>query len=300
MKIKKRKKERAIGERIFYAISTLTLLFVLVIVAYPIIYVVSASLSSYNALSAGRVLLWPVELSLAGYKFVFNYEMVWTGYRNTLIYTLFGVLTTLTLTIFCAYPLSKREYQGRGFFTMVFLITMMFHAGMIPTFLVYVNLGLYDSPLAVILSGALGMGNVFIMRTAFQSVPDELWEAAEIDGANYYRQFFMIGLPLTKATIGVLFLYSAVGCWNDYFNAMIYLTDSDMFPLQLVLRTILTAAQSLDLSSVSDSAMLAMANNGTEQVKYALIVVSTVPVLALYGLVQRCFKSGVMIGAVKG
>lgn len=300
MKNRKKKIRKSWGDRLFLGFSTLVLLVILIAVAYPIIYVISASFSSATALSAGRVLLWPIEPTIAGYKFIMQYKMVWVGYRNSIIYTIFGVAFSMSLTLFGAYALSKKAFPGKTTLTMIFFITMMFNAGLIPTFLVYSKLGLYGNPIAVIISSALSMGNILIMRTAFQSVPDELWEAAEIDGASQFRRFVFVGLPLTKATIGVLTLYCVVGSWNDYFNAMIYLTESEQYPLQMVLRTILTAAQSLDLTSVSGSAMLAMAQSGAEQVKYALIVVATVPILAVYGVVQKGFKGGVMIGAVKG
>lgn len=300
MKTKKTKMKKTFGERLFQSFSTILLVLVMILILYPIIYVVSASVSSAQALSAGRVFLFPIDMTLAGYKFVMQYSAVWVGYRNTILYTLVGVTNTMVLTLCCAYPLSKRNYQGRKLMTWIFTFTMMVGAGLIPTFLVYVKLGLYGTPFAVILWGALGISNVLIMRTAFAGVPDELYEAAQIDGASDLRQFATIGIPLCKATISVIIFYSLVGAWNDYFAAMIMLTDSNMFPLQLVLRTILTATETLDMSSVSGSALQALNNTGMEQVKYALIVISTVPVIAIYGVVQKSFKGGVMIGAVKG
>lgn len=292
---------RTKADKTLNIVTAILLIAVLIIVGYPLIYVISASFSSSKALAAGQVLLWPVDVTMAGYQFVMQYQDVWIGFRNSVIYTFFGVLTTISLQILLAFPLSRRRYQGRNFIAAVFIVAMMTSPGMIPNFLVRVNvLHLYGNPLAVILNGALGMSGIMILRTAFNAVPEDLYEAAEIDGASPFYQMIRIGVPLAKATLGVLTLYSFVGCWNDYFSAMIYLPDENMHPLALVLRTILTAAQQLDTANVSSSEMMALIGDGTQQVKYCLIIVSTVPVLLMYALVQKNFKKGMMIGAVKG
>ena len=293
--------QRTKADKALNTVTAVLLLAVLIVVGYPLIYVISASLSSSKALAAGKVLLFPVEPSLAGYQFVMRYKDVWIGFRNSVLYTIAGVFTTISMQILLAFPLSRRRYQGRGFVAAFFIVAMMTSPGMIPNFLVRVNLlGLYGSPLAVILNGVLGMSGIMILRTAFNAVPEDLYEAAEIDGASPFYQMMRIGVPLSKATLGVLTLYSFVGCWNDYFSAMIYLPDENMHPLALVLRTILTAAQQLDTARVSSSEMMALIGDGTQQVKYCLIIVSTVPVLLMYALVQKNFKKGMMIGAVKG
>lgn len=293
--------QRTKADKVLNTITAILLLAVLIIVGYPLIYVISASFSSSKALAAGKVLLLPVEPSLAGYQFVMRYKDVWIGFRNSVFYTIFGVATTIILQILLAFPLSRRRYQGRSLIAAIFIVAMMTSPGMIPNFLVRVNiLNLYENPLAVILNGAIGMSGIMILRTAFNAVPEDLYEAAEIDGASPFYQMVRIGVPLSKATLGVLTLYAFVGCWNDYFSAMIYLPDENMHPLALVLRTILTAAQQLDTASVSSSEMMALIGDGTQQVKYCLIIVSTVPVLLMYALVQKNFKKGMMIGAVKG
>ena len=289
------------ADKTLNTITAVLLVAVLIIVGYPLVYVISASFSSSKALAAGRVLLFPVDPTIAGYEFVMHYKDVWIGFRNSVLYTIAGVFTTISMQILLAFPLSRRRYQGRGFVAAFFIVAMMTSPGMIPNFLVRVNLlKLYGNPLAVILNGVLGMSGIMILRTAFNAVPEDLYEAAEIDGASPFYQMIRIAVPLSKATLGVLILYSFVGCWNDYFAAMIYLPDENMHPLSLVLRTILTAAQQLDTANISSSAMMALISDGTQQVKYCLIIVSTVPVLLMYAMVQKHFEKGLMMGAVKG
>lgn len=287
------------GDNAMQVISAVILIFVLVIVAYPVIYVISCSFSSGDAVSAGRILLLPVDFTLSGYEFVLQYQPVWIGFRNSIFYTIVGLAVTMTLTVCAAYPLSRSYYQGRKVIMAIFFITMLFGAGLIPSFLVNSKLGLIGSPWAVILSGSVNVYNMIVLRTAFRSIPQDLFDAAEIDGANDFHSLYYIGLPLAKATLSVLCLYSVVGSWNDYFSAMIYLRDSDLYPLQLILRNMLTSVQQLDLTSVGSS-MMDKAKNDTEQIQYALIVVATVPVMIVYGVVQKSFEKGVMIGSVKG
>ena len=289
------------GDRALHAFTTLMLLFVTVIVGYPVIYVISSSFSSSAALNAGRVVLWPVDFSTASYEFVFRYQQVWTGYRNTIFYTIGCTLVSLFLIVTMAYPLSKRYYQGRKFVTALIIAAMLTSAGLIPSYILKDSLGMVDTVWAIILSGALSFRSVIVLRTAFQTgIPGELFDAAEIDGANDIQCLVQLAIPLAKATLSVVSLWTIVGAWNEYFNAMIYLHDRSMWPLQLFLREIMTAGQTIDASSVSGSDMLAMLDDGTAGIKYALIVMSTVPVLVLYAFVQKFFKKGVMIGSVKG
>ncbi len=290
------------GDRLLLGFTDFVLILVLVIVGYPVLYVLSCSFSSNAALSAGRVFLLPVEPSLASYNFVFQYDVVWQGYRNSLFYTVTGVTCTMTMQVLCAYPLSKRNYQGRNKFMAFFFVTTLINAGMIPTLLVRSSMGLRNNVFAVILAGLINVHNMIIMRTAFQSsIPGELYDAAAIDGANDFQTLVKIALPLTKSTVSVLTLYSAVGAWNEYFISMIYLPGrSDLWPLQLVLRPILTASQSLSAQDMSAAQQAALENTGTEGVIFALIIVATVPVLLMYFLVQKYFEKGVMIGSVKG
>ena len=290
-------------------ITTVLLVFILLLVAYPVIYIISSSLSSATAIDAGRVTLWPmvkgegynyhIGISTAGYRFVFQYKNIWIGYRNTLIYTVVGTTLNIFMSIICAYPLSKSNFQGRRAYMNLFFFSMLFGAGLIPHYLWYKELGLINNPLVIILPGALGVYNMIILRTAFKtSIPNELFEAAKIDGANEFRSLFRIAVPLAKPTISVITLYYAVGHWNAYFTAMIYLDDYKLWPLQLFLRGILTAAD-FTMSDV-EKGVSDLISDGTVGAKYALIVVSTVPVLILYAIVQKYFKKGVMVGAVKG
>lgn len=290
------------GDRIMQGIIFAILLFILIIVAYPVIYVVSCSFSGADAINGGKVLLWPVNPTLAGYKFAFSYQQVWIGYRNTIFYTVVGTSISIVMIVLMAYPISRPKYQGKSLAQTIFLISMLVGAGLIPCFLLRHSLGLYNNIWAVLTAGILSLNHGFILRTAFKStVPGELYDAATIDGANDFQCLVKIALPLVKATISVLVLYNAVGRWNSYFHEMIYLRDKDLYPLQLFLRAILTGAQaSFDLDTVQNADMLAQIERGTEQIKYALIVVSTVPVLALYAVVQKYFEKGVMLGSVKG
>lgn len=299
---KKTKIRESLGDRVLLSITDVVLILVLIIVGYPVIYVISCSFSSNAALTAGRVFFLPVEPSLASYDFVFQFDEVWRGYRNTIIYTVSGVACSMTMQILCAYPLSKRYYQGRNMFMAYFFITTMVGAGMIPTLLVRSSMGLRNNMFAVILAGILSVHNMIIMRTAFQSsIPGELYDAAAIDGANDFQTLTKIALPLTKSTVSVLTLYAAVGAWNEYFTSMIYLPGrSDLWPLQLVLRPILTASQALSAQDMSAAQLASFANTGTEGVIFALIVIATVPVLVMYFVVQKYFEKGVMIGSVKG
>lgn len=297
---KKRKMKRTWGDKLTYASTTLILLLVLLVVGYPVVFIISASMSSSNALLAGQVLLWPVEFTLDSYKFIMQYQAVWSGLKNTMIVLVAQTSIEMTLTVLCAYPLSKSTYRRKKYLTVVFLITMMFGAGLVPSFLIKSKLGLVGSRWAVILAGCLSTYNMLIVRTAFVSVPKELFEAAEIDGASHFQCLVKVGLPLVKATLSVILLYSLVNSWNEYFNSMIYLRDRAKYPLQLILRTILLGSQSIDMSNVSSTQLIQQANDGIAGIRYALIVMSTVPVLVLYMAIQKSFKKGIMVGSVKG
>lgn len=289
------------GDRVFNVITSIILLLIIIIVGYPILFVVSCSFSSSTALQAGLVVLWPVDFTLKGYKFILDFRQVWIGYRNSIFYTFMGVLFNMTATVLTAYPLSKRGFQGRGKYMFIFYLTTLFGAGMIPTFILKTSMGMYDSIWAVLLQGSVSVSHVIILRTAFSSnIPGELFDAATIDGANDFQSLTKIGLPLVKATLSVLTLYVIVGAWNEYFTSMIYLQNTELHPLQLVLRPIMTAAvATIDVSEMT-SASQEIANQGLDQVRYGLIMVATVPPLAAYFVVQKSFKGGVMVGSVKG
>jgi ABC-type glycerol-3-phosphate transport system permease component len=264
---------------------------------------VSASLSSGSALTSGRVMLFPVEPTISAYKVVFGMKNILLGYKNTLFYTVVGTLMQMFMQVICAYPISKRNFQGRNAYTKIIIVTMLVSAGLIPVYLVKQSLGLLDNIWAVLISGLIGASNVFILRTCFRSsIPGELFDAAAIDGANEFQSLVKIALPLSKATLSVVTLYAIVGHWNNYFTAMIYLpTRSDLWPLQLFLRNLLISTSSIGAGATEgQSASSGNVAEATEQLRYALIVVSTVPILAVYGIVQKYFKTGVMVGSVKG
>ncbi len=272
----------------------------LIIVAYPCIYIISSSFSSGDAISSGRVLLWPVEMSIAGYKLVFNYDMIWTGYMNTIIYAGVGTILHLICTICMAYPLSRRDYQGKGVIQRILTFSMLFGGGLIPSYIVVSNLGLVDTRTFMIISGAVSISHIIVMRTFFQSsIPYELLESAKMDGISDYGYLLKIVLPLSKASIAVITLYALVGKWNAYMTPLIYLRNRDYMPLQIVVREILNATK-LDATNVTDPAALDNLQTAADQMKYALVIVSTLPMLVLYPCVQKFFEKGVMMGSLKG
>lgn len=288
------------GDMIFYGISYGVLIGLLIIVLYPLIYIVSASFSSPNAVISGKVWLYPVEPSLAGYKAVFKYPDVFTGYRNTLFYTVVGTLINVSMTLTAAYPLARRSLPGRGFFTFLFTFTMLFSGGMIPTYILMKDLHLLNTPWVMLIPGAISITNLIITRTFMQtSIPGDLLEASQMDGCSDFRYFFSVVLPLSKANIAVITLYYAVGHWNAYFNAFLYLTSKNLFPLQVFLREILVLSR-VDATTVADPETLVAIQGLSDLLKYSLIVVATVPILCIYPLVQRYFVKGVMIGSLKG
>ena len=291
------------GDHIFNIITSILLIAVIIIVGYPVWFIIVASFSSPAALKAGEVSIWPVDFTLNGYKFIMEYKPVWIGYRNSVFYTVTGVLMTMAATILTAYPLSRKTYQGRNKIMLFFYLTTLFGAGMIPTFLVKMNLGLYENIWAVMLQGTVAVSHIIILRTAFQSsIPGELFDAAKIDGANDFQCLFKIALPLAKATLSVLVLYIIVGAWNEYFTSMIYLgTRENLWPLQLVLKPLMASADNMkvDASGMSASSK-EIAAGGMDMARYGFIIVTTVPPLIAYFVVQKAFKGGVMVGSVKG
>lgn len=284
----------------FYTISGIFLALLLLLVAYPLIYVLSASFSSGNAVSAGRVVLWPVDFSLEGYKAVFNKSDIWPAYLNTILYTVVGTFINVAMVMIAAYPLSRSDLKGRNVVMVLFTFTMFFGGGMIPFYILLTQLHMIDTFWVMVVPGALSVYNMIIARTFIQSsIPGELFEAASIDGCSDTRYFFEILLPLSKAIIAVLALFSAVGHWNSYFNAMMYLNTRSKMPLQIVLREILIMNQ-IDYSTVGDPELILKMGNLGDVLKYALIVVSTVPILCVYPFVQKYFVKGVIIGSIKG
>ena len=287
-------------DKIMYTIIYIAMGLLLVTVLYPLIYVVSSSFSSGLAVSSGKVLLWPVDPSVTGYKIIFSYKLVWSGYFNTILVTVVATTINVVLTICAAYPLSRRDFIGRNFYMTLFMITMFFSGGLIPNYILMSRLNLTNTRWSVILAGAISVTNMIIMRTYFiNSIPSDLFDAARIDGINDWGYLFRIVLPLSRAIMAVLILYYAVAHWNSYFNAMLYIRDRDLYPLQIVLRDILNVSK-IDLSQITDAEVLAQMTGAADLIKFALIVVSAVPILSAYPFVQKYFEKGVMIGSVKG
>jgi multiple sugar transport system permease protein/putative aldouronate transport system permease protein len=261
---------------------------------------VSSSFSSGRAVSSGRVFLLPVEPSLDGYRAVFAHKGVVTGYRNTILYTVVGTVMNVALTLMAAFPLSRRNFQGRKFYMTLFIITMFFSGGLIPSYILITQLHLINNMWAILLPGAISTYNLIITRTFFMnSIPSELVEASQIDGCNDFKFFFIILLPLSKAIIAVITLYYGVSHWNAWFGAMLYLRNPALKPLQLVLRDILISV-SIDVSQIQDPELLERMIYMAELMKYSLIIIATAPIIAVYPFVQRYFIKGVMIGSLKG
>lgn len=288
------------GDRLFLIGIYVFLSVIMLTIAYPLIFIVSSSFSSYAAVSGGRVWLWPVQPTLLGYKAVFDDSQVLTGYLNSAIYTIGGTLISVTLTVMMAYPLSRRDFFGRRLFIWMILFAMLFSGGLIPFYLVVKSLGLLDTRWAMLLPSALGIFQVLLAKTFFQAtIPNELYEAASIDGCGDLRFLLRIVLPLSKAILAVLALLFAVSQWNSYFNALIFLNSQDLYPLQLVLRSLLVLNnQASSMQALNPTAYLEFETKKT-LLKYSLIVVASIPILVLYPLAQKYFVKGVMLGSLK-
>ncbi len=291
------------GDQVFKIINTTIVTILLLIVLYPLINVLSCSFSDPLEVGAGHVILLPKGLNILGYKRVFQDPSIMTGYANSLFYTVVGTVINLLVTVPAGYALSRSNLPGRGVIMGYFMFTMYFSGGMIPSFLLVRNLGLYDTRAVLLILGAFSTYNCIICRTFFASIPKELEEAASIDGCAPIRCFIQIILPISQALLGVMVLYFAVGHWNSYFNAMMYTYRDALKPLQVILRRILVEAQ---MSAQMSENMGGAEDYADEQyqlaalIRYAVIVVSSVPVLILYPFLQKYFDQGVMIGSVKG
>lgn len=288
------------GDLAFDIVNTVLLVLIMLVILYPLYFIVIASLSDPLEVLAGKVILYPKNFSVDAYGMVFKDGNIMTGYRNTLFYTVFGTAINIALSVLAAYPLSRRDFVGKKFFTMVLTITMFFSGGMIPLYLTVSSLGLLDTIWAILLPGAISVWNVVIIRTYFQtSIPFELTEAAMVDGATNFQLLFRVILPLSTPVIAVMVLFYGVAHWNAFFNALIYISSKQLYPLQLVLRSILiqnTPSDEMmaDLDNAASRQLLA------ETIKYALIVVATAPIIAVYPFLQKYFVKGIMVGAVKG
>lgn len=279
--------DRALDIFIIVIMGIIALIFLL-----PLINVLSSSFSSADAVVAGEVGLFPVDFTLDGYKMIFKESKIWSGFKNSLLYTIIGTVIQVTCQMLCAYPLSRRDFKGRKFVNLFLVLTMFINGGMIPTYILITSLKLYNTIWAIILPGCISVFNIIVIRTYMQSsIPMELQEAAMIDGCGDVKIFTRIVLPLCRPIIAVMILYAVVGYWNSYFNALMFVQDTSLYPLQNVLNSILVS---------NESSLGGYDVNLSEQLKYVTIVVSSLPLLVIYPFFQKYFEKGVTIGGVKG
>lgn len=288
-------------DAVFNIVNVVLMVIILVVILYPLYFIIIASISSPTAVNGGRVLLYPQEVTVSGYKRILEYEPLWRGYLNSLFYTIAGTLLNLAVTLPAGYALSRRHLFGRRPLLLLFAFTMFFSGGMIPTYMVVKNLGLLNTVWAMLLPGACSVYNIIVTRTFMEmNIPSELIDASRIDGCSDFTTFANVVLPLSKPIIAVMTMFYAVGHWNSYFDALIYLDDEKLFPLQLVLRELLLQSQvsgamtSGGMSSIAERAVIA------EQMKYGIIIVACIPMMILFPFVIKHFKKGVMIGSIKG
>ncbi|GIO67371.1 carbohydrate ABC transporter permease [Paenibacillus cookii] len=288
------------GDRAFNMIVYVILSVVAVIVLYPLIFVLSASFSDPQTVLRGEMLLWPKGFNLNSYSKIFQNQDILSGYSNTLLYTTIGTLINLVMTVLGAYPLSRKDFVGKNAVMALFVFTMFFGGGLIPTYLLIKDLGMLNTFWVMVIPNAVSIWNIIIMRTFFQqSIPYELQEAATIDGCSNIQILTRIILPLSMPIIAVMILFYAIGHWNAFFSALLYLSDKEKFPLQLILREILIQGQTSDMVKMSTESAIKQQRE-VEGIKYAVLVVANIPVLILYPFLQRYFVKGVMIGAIKG
>ena len=281
---------------VVYTLVTLLTLIVLL----PLTNVLACSFSAPESVASGKVLLWPVNFSVSGYERVFNTDEIWIGYANTLYYTIVGTFVNVFVTMICAYPLARRGLPYKSFFSFLFAFTMLFSGGLVPTYLLARNLHLLNTRWALIIPGAKGVYQMIVTRTFLvANIPQELLEMSQIDGCNDFRFFWSFVLPLSKAVIAVTAMQYAVGHWNSWFSAFLYLSDDKKYPLQMMLRRILVMNQIKASDYVDEETLVAM-EGMADLLKYSLIVVATVPILCAYPFIQKYFVKGIMIGSLKG
>lgn len=287
-------------DRLFNIVNYVVLSVFLITILYPLVFIVSASFSSPNAVISGKVWLWPVQPTLDGYEAVFKHKLIWTSFRNSVLYTVMGTLIGVTLTIMAAYPLARKDLYGKNAFMLLMVFTTMFSGGLIPSYLLVKDLGMLNTVWAMIVPGAMSIFNVIITRTYFRTtIPEELLEAAQLDGCNDFKFVWHVVIRLSGPIIAVIMLYTAVGYWNQYFNALLYLKTPNLYPLQLVLREVLVQNE-VDPAMLSDLGQEASREGLRALLKYSLIVVSSLPLMIVYPFVQKHFVKGVMIGSLKG
>jgi putative aldouronate transport system permease protein len=292
------------GDRLFGLVNVLILGLILVVVVYPLWYVIIASVSDPDLVNSGQVVLWPRKLTVLGFKRVFEDPEIISGYRNTIFYTLGGTCINLFVTLTAAYALSKKRLHGQKFFLFLFSFTMFFSGGLIPTYLLVKSLGMINKVWALLIPGAASVYNILVARTFYQnSIPKEIEESAMIDGCSTTYMFISIIVPLSRALVAVMALFYGVGHWNAFFDALIYISNRKLFPLQLILREILVQTQ-LKSEMLKDLSMQEESMDVTMKlaslIRYSVIIVSTIPVMVAYPFLQRYFTQGVMLGAIKG
>ena len=293
----KKKKKVSPGDRIFGIVVTLVVLAMCIMVLYPIYYMFIVSISDGNAVLRGDITVLPQGINFGAYKAVLTNEYVPRAYLNTILYTVIGTFIAVAMTALCAYPLSRKEFYGRGLFTGIVVFTMFFDAGIISNYMVVRSTGIMNTMRAIVLPGSINVWYMIIMRTFFADIPEELFESAKLDGANDLTIFAKMVLPLSKAVLATMVLFYAVGFWNQWLQPLIYLDDRKKFPMQLILRNIVLgadAALSKSMSAATDMATMGL------NIKYAVIFVTILPILVIYPFVQKYFVKGVMVGSVKG
>ena len=292
-------RDKGLSDRIFHALVVIISILVAIIILYPLWFVIIASISNSDMVNQGKVTFWPVDIRFYGFQQIFQDARIWVGYRNTIFYVVVGTLLNIIVTMPAAYALSRPDFKARNAVMLYFVFTMYFSGGLVPTYMMVNSLKLINTPWILLIMVLINTYNLIIARTFIQNtIPNDLFESATLDGANHFRTFWSIVLPLSKAIISVEILYYAVFHWNDYFNALIYTSSPEVQPLQMVLRRILL--QNEAFASGNGGVQGGYAQSSADQVKYAVIIVSTVPILCVYPFVQKYFEKGVMIGAVKG
>ena len=287
-------------DKTYYSVVYTLVTLLTLIVLLPLTNVLACSFSAPESVASGKVLLWPVNFSVSGYERVFNTDEIWIGYANTLYYTIVGTFVNVFVTMICAYPLARRGLPYKSFFSFLFAFTMLFSGGLVPTYLLARSLHLLNTRWALIIPGAMGVYQMIVTRTFLvANIPQELLEMSQIDGCNDFRFFWSIVLPLSKAVIAVTAMQYAVGHWNSWFSAFLYLSDDKTYPLQMMLRRILVMNQIKASDYVDEETLVAM-EGMADLLKYSLSVVATVPILCAYPVIQKYFVKGIMIGSLKG
>ncbi|WP_314062648.1 carbohydrate ABC transporter permease [uncultured Vagococcus sp.] len=292
-------------DKIFTGVVYVFLVLALIVVLYPLLYIISASISDPQLVNSGKMWLWPKNITFEGYKTIFENDSIWRGYLNTIIYTTLGTTINLIVTLPCAYALARVDFYGRKLFMNFLIVTMFISGGLIPSYLIVKGLGMNNTIWALLIPNAASVYNIVVTRTFFQStIPREMEEAAIIDGCTDFNLFFKIVLPLSMPIVAVMALFYGVGHWNSYFSALIYLSDKALYPLQMVLREILVlqdlSSSQVGNMSASMAEMLYSKQQLVQVIKYGVMLVSTLPIIVAYPFLQKYFVKGVMVGSLKG